>query len=249
MKIDRKKQMRRFLLAYALLLTLFLAIADLLIYQQQQNSLYTEFKDTQKTELHLMGLLTQEAMLQEDYALIEWFVRQWGKKREEVVTLRAVAPNGFVIVDYQRMDPATETITFTHKVDHSGDLVMKLELVSDTRGMNRLLNTLLLKLLGGSVVLMLLMAIAVWFVLQRLAIRPLEVEIGRRHQVEAKLRELHQQNQLLLESAGEGIFSLNQDGVCVFINDLALGLLGHKREEIIGVMMHEIIHHTFFFCL
>jgi PAS domain S-box-containing protein len=49
---------------------------------------------------------------------------------------------------------------------------------------------------------------------------------------------------LLLESTGEGIFGIDMDGCCVFVNRSAARQLGWPAEQIIGRNMHELIHHT-----
>ena len=50
--------------------------------------------------------------------------------------------------------------------------------------------------------------------------------------------------QLLLDSAGEGIYSVDLDGRCTFINRAAQELLGYSRHEALGKDMHTLIHHT-----
>ncbi len=50
--------------------------------------------------------------------------------------------------------------------------------------------------------------------------------------------------QLLLNSAGEGIYSVDLDGRCTFINRAGLQLLGYARHELMGQAMHSLIHAT-----
>lgn len=49
---------------------------------------------------------------------------------------------------------------------------------------------------------------------------------------------------LLLESTGEGIYGINLQGRCTFINRAGAGLLGYPVEEVLGKNMHYLIHHT-----
>jgi PAS domain S-box-containing protein len=49
---------------------------------------------------------------------------------------------------------------------------------------------------------------------------------------------------LLLESTGEGMFGVNLDGRCIFINAAGARMLGYEPAEVIGRNMHELIHHT-----
>jgi PAS domain S-box-containing protein len=50
--------------------------------------------------------------------------------------------------------------------------------------------------------------------------------------------------QLLLESTGDGIFGIDMDGRCTFVNRAAAEMLGYRTEEVHGRNMHELIHHT-----
>jgi PAS domain S-box-containing protein len=56
--------------------------------------------------------------------------------------------------------------------------------------------------------------------------------------------QLRHQNELLLNSVGEGIIGFDTDGKCTFINLAAAGMLGWKVEELIGKQQHSIFHHT-----
>lgn len=51
-------------------------------------------------------------------------------------------------------------------------------------------------------------------------------------------------NDLLLESAGDGICGLNTQGEVTFINPAAEKLLGYSATELLGANLHERIHHT-----
>ena len=49
---------------------------------------------------------------------------------------------------------------------------------------------------------------------------------------------------LLLESTGEGVFGIDLDGHCTFINRAGARLLGHDAAAVIGRNMHELTHHS-----
>jgi PAS domain S-box-containing protein len=53
----------------------------------------------------------------------------------------------------------------------------------------------------------------------------------------------HQLN-LLLDSTGEGIFGIDLDGRCVFINRAGASLLGWDAADVLGHNMHELTHHS-----
>ncbi len=59
-----------------------------------------------------------------------------------------------------------------------------------------------------------------------------------------ELVHLHQQLQLLLESAGDGICGLSGTGRCTFANPAALEMLGYSRSELIGGKFHDLVQHS-----
>jgi two-component system cell cycle sensor histidine kinase/response regulator CckA len=52
-----------------------------------------------------------------------------------------------------------------------------------------------------------------------------------------------EQMRLLLESTGEGIYGIDMQGHCTFINRAAAAMIGYAPAEVIGQDMHGLIHH------
>ncbi len=52
------------------------------------------------------------------------------------------------------------------------------------------------------------------------------------------------QLEMLLESAGEGIYGIDLHGRCIFINRAGAELLGYEADEVLGRQMHYLIHHS-----
>jgi diguanylate cyclase (GGDEF)-like protein/PAS domain S-box-containing protein len=69
-------------------------------------------------------------------------------------------------------------------------------------------------------------------------------DVSARMAAEQALRTSEARFRLLLESAGEGIYGLDTEGRCIFVNDAALEMLGYTREELIGQPTHPRIHHS-----
>ncbi|HEV2641130.1 MAG TPA: CHASE3 domain-containing protein, partial [Candidatus Elarobacter sp.] len=47
----------------------------------------------------------------------------------------------------------------------------------------------------------------------------------------------------LLESTDEGLYGMDNHGVCTFVNSAGARMLGYERDEMVGHDMHEMIHH------
>jgi len=59
-----------------------------------------------------------------------------------------------------------------------------------------------------------------------------------------ELSKLNESMSMLLESTGEGIFGVDINGTCTFINPAAEKMLGFSLTELKNNCMHELTHHT-----
>jgi PAS domain S-box-containing protein len=48
----------------------------------------------------------------------------------------------------------------------------------------------------------------------------------------------------VLASTGEGVFGVDLDGLCVFINPAGARMIGYQPAELLGCNMHELTHHS-----
>ena len=69
-------------------------------------------------------------------------------------------------------------------------------------------------------------------------------DITERKRAEAMLASVSRQNELLLNSVGDGICGLDLEGRTTFANPKAVQLVGYNLEEMIGHHHHDLIHHT-----
>ena len=69
-------------------------------------------------------------------------------------------------------------------------------------------------------------------------------EIAERKQAEETLERLRRHNELILNSAGEGILGLDTEGRHTFVNPAATRMLGYMADELIGRKGHNLYHHT-----
>ncbi|MCW9033121.1 MAG: PAS domain S-box protein [Rhodospirillales bacterium] len=70
-------------------------------------------------------------------------------------------------------------------------------------------------------------------------------DISERKETELALKEAEKNTRIILESAAEGIYGLDEKGKVTFINPAACKMLGYEADELIGKSMHEIIHHSY----
>jgi len=70
------------------------------------------------------------------------------------------------------------------------------------------------------------------------------LDITERKTFEEALERLNRQHEMVLKSAGEGIFGLDLDGNATFVNPAAARMTGWETEELVGHPQHEVLHHT-----
>jgi PAS domain S-box-containing protein len=56
-------------------------------------------------------------------------------------------------------------------------------------------------------------------------------------------REMENENRLILDAAGEGIYGINLEGKTTFVNKAAQEMLGWTKEDLLGEDIHAMIHH------
>jgi PAS domain S-box-containing protein len=71
----------------------------------------------------------------------------------------------------------------------------------------------------------------------------LQVEGSSTDATEEKLR-LAEHLKLLMESTDQGIYGVDRQGRCTFVNPAAAQMLGYPPDELLGERMHQLVHHT-----
>ncbi|GAO37392.1 hypothetical protein SCT_2813 [Sulfuricella sp. T08] len=57
-----------------------------------------------------------------------------------------------------------------------------------------------------------------------------------------ELEKLGYRNQLILDSAGEGICGVDREGMITFVNPVAASMLGYQVDELLGLSLHHTVH-------
>ncbi len=86
---------------------------------------------------------------------------------------------------------------------------------------------------GSALLLMLISFAGSW--------RMAQAWIGRLD-AETETKQLALRMTMLLESLGEGVFGLDREGRCIFINPAALAMLGYDRSEVIEKDAYQLFH-------
>jgi PAS domain S-box-containing protein len=70
------------------------------------------------------------------------------------------------------------------------------------------------------------------------------IDVTEQHEAEQALHLATRQRELILESVGDGIYGIDLEGRITFVNQAAAAALGSNPEQLTGLDMHEVIHHS-----
>lgn len=242
---------RRALFSFVLILVVFLAVSVVVILSHQREML-DDMKAGARRELALLGTLSRESLLKLDYATVEKFLLQWAEEHENVIELKAVAPNNFVLAEYKREVPAAYTYSIKQQVRYKGRDLVTLYMTRDLTAVAGSLDRLALRLIAGSVLLTVLLGTALWFALRRMALLPLErrveertaelarsnvllrQEIAERQRAEESLKEERDRAQRYLDISGVMFVVIGADQRVALINRKGCEILGYEEGEVVG---------------
>lgn len=69
-------------------------------------------------------------------------------------------------------------------------------------------------------------------------------DVTEHKKAEERVAQLSHRNELILNSAGEGIYGLDVNGNTTFANPAAAKMIGWEPHELIGKQQHNILHHS-----
>lgn len=108
---------------------------------------------------------------------------------------------------------------------------------------------------AGTAIASLMSAVLIWKVMPKALAFPspekviaindsLKNEIKEKQRIADEYKHLSTQNELILKSAGEGIYGVDLKGVTTFSNPAAEKMLGYTFEEMQNKIQHDLIHHS-----
>jgi diguanylate cyclase (GGDEF)-like protein/PAS domain S-box-containing protein len=68
-------------------------------------------------------------------------------------------------------------------------------------------------------------------------------DITKEQEITVALEKMQHQNEIILNSLGDGLFELDCSGEVSFINPAALKMLGYQGKDVVGQNLHKLIHH------
>ncbi len=174
--MKRAHNQRRVAGLFLLILFGFMLIAGYGVTHQQREHLEEEQYDRLRMEVDLIADFIMESFLKRDYGTIKDFLREWSQKREYVVALDARFKNGFLLVEYRHPAPPENIQWIKRRLSFQNNY-LELKIGQDFTHIEAFIRKLNLSLLGVFAITTGILGAALWLVLQRVALVPLNHEL------------------------------------------------------------------------
>jgi len=201
----------RALLGLSVVVLLFSALAVAFLLAQQHRQLLNEGWRHAESELQIVATFAREALLKRDYQTVEQFLSQWAQEHPMVAAMEAVAPNGFVLVDYQRRKPAKNPLELARSVGFEDRTLLTIRLTWDLTPILKSVYKLRVRLILGAATFVILLAVLLWFTVRRLALIPLERVEAELHKHREHLEGLIKERTSKLHAANERLSHENRE--------------------------------------
>ncbi len=202
---------KRALVSFMAILLMFLMVTDVMIVSNQRRQLLNEVTRQWRSELDMIGIFITESLLKHEYANVENFLLQWVKESDDIVEIKAVAPNNFVLMQYRSTTSSPHILSQEKKVLYGGKDLLALKVVRDFAPEEIMLRNLQLQLVAGSIVVIMILGMALWFSIRRMALRPLEREIAERRHAEELLEKVKNELEKNVQERTTELIETNND--------------------------------------
>jgi signal transduction histidine kinase len=202
---------RRALLAFTGVLAALVMSVALLVLTVQRQQLHGSEREYLETELLLLGELGTDALLRSDYATVEGQVQRWVDRHDNIIFIRAVMPNDFVLGERRKAREARSPLRASHDVRFGDRVLMTLHAESDISGKEDEFVVLVFRLVTAALVLILLLGWALWRTLKRTALQPLERQISQREEKEHELTQRTAELETALNELESFSYSVSHD--------------------------------------
>ncbi len=177
------KQFSRIRALVGLTIALFcflLLSASIISYRQREILRNNTLREIQ-SDIDLMSDASLDALLKSDFVSVRNFINQWGGKRKEYRNLRVIAPNGYIIAEYNSPEAAYgESFTISKEVAIGKLKLATIIVRGDYDETDEIIARIRSQIILVSLILTALLGMALWLIFRNTTIEPLEEAVNKR---------------------------------------------------------------------
>ena len=232
------------LLLFLSILIIFLVVVNLFLVTRQHELLFENARNELSNEMELISIFVREPLLRHDYDEVEQFLFQWEEEHDEILSIKAAMPNGFVLVQSNKFEDGKHSYKLEKQVEYLNRHLITIEIVKDFTPVRKILGALQRQLIAGSIILTILFGFILWFTMKHFAVKPLEQEIDRRREAEENLLEIKKGLEVIVKERTKELIDKNKELeqiVYVTSHDLRSPLINIEGyNKVIGKAIGEV---------
>lgn len=234
----------RIVIAFILSLSGFLLLLNVLFLSEQRTILTNEATHHAQKKLQLLESLILDSLVKNDYGAIETSLHHWSTENRDVLSLQAIASNGFKILEYHKNNEHKNMFaihsehTFRYMPGHS----LTLKMTENFPHLEEIIQNLFIRYFAFSFTIIVLFGAILWFSFYKLALLPAKKHLREidnlnrnlEEKVKEKTRELVDINENLEQRVEEEI-KKQRSQEQLLIQQSRLAAMG----EMIGAIAHQ----------
>lgn len=202
---------RNALVSFVLLLTIIFLGAEAVLLLNQRGLVFDEVSREVDSQVKILGNLAVEAILRSDYESVDRMLQRWAQSHRDVLEVRAIFPNGFVLSHITRESPKGSVFDVTHTVEFAGRSLLDLSVRLDRSPIAASVSDAFYKFSALVVGIIAFLGWVLWAVLRRTAIVPYENEILKHEETEHELKRRTQELEALNDELNAFCYSISHD--------------------------------------
>jgi signal transduction histidine kinase len=144
---------------------------------QEEKNLLQEEKNKLTLEVDLISGFIHDSMLRHDYVEVKNFLEEWSSGKEDIVSLQGILKNGFLLVDYKSKNMNQEKVLKVQKDIQFENNSIQVVIIKDISIIKNLVNRLQKNMIFISIFIVIFLGLLLWYVLTKIAIKPMNDEI------------------------------------------------------------------------
>jgi len=191
--IDKEdiQRIRQVFWLYVILLITSLVTLNTFFYFHQQSSLMSQFEQKNQLDLRHLGILASEAVEQNQYPFIEWYLNRWIADNPHVSNLLVTAMDGTTLIDHSNSALTSDLLSYRLDIKSNNGNTVHLSLDTNINGVDQNILHNIWGLFLSSLFISLSFSALFWFALIRKAISPIFKKLQYYQQLTDELKDKH----------------------------------------------------------